>query len=387
MVDLSLKTSDANVWVNCSGSVQNTAHFPELPNVDSDGRNEGKAFHRLGEELIEAFITPGVDMPVASRHVGQMSDFNVVIDTDMFDSAMEYAKDVSDNATTYTASPVVECEIPIQFLRPGDFVRPDAYIIQPDANALIVYDAKYGHRFVSEFENYQLIIAAQAILDHHGFSGQDWDIELRVFQPRSYDGDGPFRSWCTNSDQIAPYIDKIIKAKDDALSDSPTLTPGPHCRKCAACRGCQALQSASYAAIDFIKGIGPGALPDNDELGIELGYMQHATDLIKSRLTGLEAQAKHQIKQGKVVTGYQLTPVEGRKAWVKGSDVYQIAAMVDLLDVDIRKPQELITPTQALKKGVDETVIKAYTEIPSKGVKLAKTDDAHIRRIFSEKNT
>lgn len=387
MVDLSLKASDANVWVNCSGSVQNTAHYPELPDHDSDGRNEGKAFHRLGEELVEAYITPGVDMPTASRHVGQMSEFNVVIDPEMFDAAMDYAKDISDNATTYAAPPFLERELPIQFLRPGDVVRPDAYIIQPEANALIVYDAKYGHSFVSEFENYQLIIGAQAILDHHGFSGEDFDIEMRMFQPRSYDERGTFRSWCTNSDQLAPYIDRIIKAKDDALSDCPDLTPGPHCRKCAACRGCIGLQRASYDSIDFIKGIGPGALPDNDHLAIELSYLQRGAELIKTRLTGLEAQAKHQLRNGETITGYRLQPVTGRTGWSSGFDVDTIAGVAEMMGVDIRQEPSLITPKQAVKKGVDETVINAYTETPSRGVKLAQTDDAHIRRIFSENKT
>jgi hypothetical protein len=56
--------------------------------------------------------------------------------------------------------------------------------------------------------------------------------------------------------------------------------------------------------------------------------------------------------------------------------------MADLMGVDARKPQQLLTPKQLEKKGIDTTVISAYTEQPSTGVKIVELTTDKIRNIF-----
>lgn len=57
--------------------------------------------------------------------------------------------------------------------------------------------------------------------------------------------------------------------------------------------------------------------------------------------------------------------------------------MGDLMGVDLRKPVELDTPAQARKKGVDESVIAAYSETPMTAIKLVEVDGTEARQVFT----
>lgn len=103
------------------------------------------------------------------------------------------------------------------------------------------------------------------------------------------------------------------------------------------------------------------------------------------RLSGLEEQALHEIKQGQHVTFYSAKTTYGRKRWKKDVPVDQVIMMGDLLGQNLRKPQELDTPAQCIKKGIDPSVIEQYAETPVTGVKLEQVDERSIRSVFERK--
>lgn len=60
-----------------------------------------------------------------------------------------------------------------------------------------------------------------------------------------------------------------------------------------------------------------------------------------------------------------------------------IIMMGDLMGQDLRKPVELDTPAQCIKKGIDPAVVEQYAETPSTGVKLEPVTERGIKMVFS----
>ena len=51
--------------------------------------------------------------------------------------------------------------------------------------------------------------------------------------------------------------------------------------------------------------------------------------------------------------------------------------------VDMYAPKKLCTPTQAIKKGIDEAVIKTYSSKPKTKMKLVEDDGSRARQAFT----
>jgi len=117
-------------------------------------------------------------------------------------------------------------------------------------------------------------------------------------------------------------------------------------------------------------------------LGLEIKQLRRIQDVIKNRLSGLEEQAMHEIRSGKSNPFLTVEQSYGRKRWKKDVPVDEVLMMGDLMGVDLRKPVELDTPTKVAKKGIDESVISAYSETPSTGWKLVEINTVKTRQIF-----
>ena len=82
---------------------------------------------------------------------------------------------------------------------------------------------------------------------------------------------------------------------------------------------------------------------------------------------------------GGCISGY----VKSRDGLSRAKNGKMIMMMGDLMGVDLRKPVELDTPAQARKKGVDESVIAAYSETPMTAIKLVEVDGTEARQVFT----
>lgn len=372
------KVSDANQWMRCNGSFRAQQAYPPLDVEPSQSRLEGRAAHEVAQKLFRN--EPFSDL------VGSLSKDGIVITDELFDAAREYFNEVWSfcNKHGRTHDIHIEESVPV----PGYanwFTIPDAWTtakLEDGTRILRVWDAKFGHRIVDPFENWQLLIGAFSICEFL-FEKPDV-IELVVVQPRGFTSEGTVRKWALSYDELRVYRQQVNETMLRVLDATPLCTPGTWCLDCSARAHCNTLQQQSYAGIDYVQSLQTHNLTGH-ALGVELRLLQRAQEMIKMRLSGLEEQALHEIKQGQHVTFYGAKTTYGRKRWKKDVPVEQVLMMGDLMGKDLRKPQELDTPAQCIKKGIDPSVVEQYAETPVTGVKLEQVNERAIRSVFERK--
>lgn len=372
------KVSDANQWMACNGSFRAQQAYPPLNVEPSQSRLEGRACHEVAQKLFRN--EPFSDL------VGSLSKDGIVITDELFDAAREYFNEVWGYCNSHNKihELCIEESIPV----PGYenwFTIPDAWVmvkLDGGTRVLRIWDAKFGHRIVDPFENWQLLIEAFSICEQ--FQTPPDIIELVIVQPRGFTSEGTVRKWSITPDELQSYRLQVAITRALVLDAAPMCTPGPHCLDCSARAHCDTLKQQSYAGVDYVQSLQTHNLSGH-ALGVELRLLQRAQEMIKMRLSGLEEQALHEIKQGQHVTFYSAKTTYGRKRWKKDVPVDQVIMMGDLLGQNLRKPQELDTPAQCAKKGIDPSVIEQYAETPVTGVKLEQVDERSIRSVFERK--
>ena len=369
------KVSDAGQWMTCNGSFRAQQAYPPLDVEPSQSRLEGRACHEVAQKLFKN--EPFSDL------VGSLSKDGIVITDELFDAAREYFNEVWGYCNTHSRTHDLHVEMPVSVLGYSDwYCIPDAWVYVPEGKVLRVWDAKFGHRIVDPFENWQLLIEAFSICEQ--FQTPPDIIELVIVQPRGFTSEGTVRKWALTYDELCAYRQQVNETMPRVLDATPLCTPGPHCLDCSARAHCDTLKQQSYAGIDYVTSLQTHNLSGH-ALGVELRLLQRAQEMIKMRLSGLEEQALHEIKQGQHVTFYNAKTTYGRKRWKKDVPVDQVIFMAELQGVDVRKPQELDTPAQCIKKGIDPSVVEQYAETPVTGVKLEQVDERAIKNVFSRK--
>jgi hypothetical protein len=315
--------------------------------------------------------------------IGSVSKEGIVITDELFDAAREVFNVIWGECNRLNKLQSLKIEQPCNVPGYDGWVCiPDAWFYDKSSNTLHVYDAKFGHRIVDPFENWQLLIEAFSICEQ--FQSPPDIIELVIVQPRGFTSDGTVRKWALTYDELCVYRQQVNETMPRVLDAVPLCIPGPHCLDCSARAHCDTLKQQSYAGIDYVTSLQTHNLSGH-ALGVELRLLQRAQEMIKMRLSGLEEQALHEIKQGQHVTFYSAKTTYGRKRWKKDVPVDQVIMMGDLLGQNLRKPQELDTPAQCVKKGIDPSIIEQYAETPVTGVKLEQVDERAIKNVFSRK--
>ena len=369
------KVSDAGQWMVCNGLFRAQQAHPPLNVEPSQSRLEGRAAHEVAQKLFKNEPFSGL--------VGSLSKDGIIITDELFDAAREYFNEVWGYCNTHGRVHDLHVEEVCPVPGYGDwYCIPDAWVYVPEVKVLRVWDAKFGHRIVDPFENWQLLIEAFSICEQ--FQSPPGIIELVIVQPRGFTGEGTVRKWALTYDELCAYRQQVNETILRVLDATPMCTSGPHCLDCSARAHCDTLKQQSYAGVDYVQSLQTHNLSGH-ALGVELRLLQRAQEMIKMRLSGLEEQALHEIKQGQHVTFYSAKTTYGRKRWKKDVPVDQVIMMGDLLGQNLRKPQELDTPAQCVKKGIDPSVIEQYAETPVTGVKLEQVDERSIRSVFERK--
>jgi len=364
-----LRPSGASTWVVCSGYVAMCAAYPEAPEEsDNDVREDGTAAHWLAAELWRG-------MQIAFN---TLSPNNRVCDEEMFDGVDLYLaqlRKVTD-AEWYIEQPV-DCSV----IYPGMSGTPDAWCYRP--GLLRVRDLKYGFRYVEVWENWQLIAYAAAIA-HMLKLPPDTLVELQIIQPRSFHRNGPVRTWTTTLASLAPFIQRLQLAAVAAMQPNPRCVPNPGCVDCAGRHGCEALQAASYTAMELSYSSVPLEL-DERALAAELSRLYEAHKRLEARIDGLQGQAEHMMRDGRVIPGWSLEPTYAREGYVPGTDA-AVFGLAQLFGVNAAAPPKAISPAQ-LRKQLPQVALAALamqTHKPSTGVKLKQVDKFQARRAFAK---
>lgn len=365
-----LSASSAARWVACAGSVKLCASYPS---EDTPKSLEGTAAHWVASETLLGKPQP---------QVGSLAPNGVEITEEMLDGADLYVTDVL-NATKGGGELHVEQTMGCRLIHPDCGGTPDAW--HHNSGKITIWDYKFGHGFVDVYVNWQLMVYAAGVLETLGVvngSGIDdsfFTFSFRVIQPRNYHRDGPVREWTIRADDLRAYFNILRAAAEAAwLRVDAKCTPNPECANCSARHVCEALQQTGFEGMDFAAGSTPLEL-SNDALGTELTLLYHYLDRLDARKTGLEEMAMAAIKAGNVVPGFALNSTTGRLGWTK--PVEEVIALGQMMGVEVSKPG-VITPTQAIKAGLPDTLVAQYSGRPPGSLKLVVADDRKARRIF-----
>lgn len=367
-----LPPSSAAAWRRCALWVTMNQLYPK---PDTPESLEGNAAHWVFAEML------------AGRQVaeGQVAPNDVVIIEEMIEGGELVVETV--RARVPAGIPLhVEERVAIPRIHSQCFGTPDIWAYLPDSGTLEVFDYKFGHRFVDEYENDQGIAYVAGIIDFladvlqqgPGLIDQHIIVNFTVIQPRCYYKGSSVRTWSILAADLRGHINQLAAAALAALSPQPVAVTNTECRDCPGRHACPALQQAAYADAEFSAQSGPVELSPA-AASLELRMLEHSLARLQSRVEGLQEFVGAVVRQGQSVPWHKVEQGYGRTVWTIPPD--QVVAMGQLMGADLSK-SGVVTPKEAKKRGVDETVIKAYSVTPLGTIKLVPVNSADARRVF-----
>lgn len=368
-----LAPSSAARRIQCPQSTTLEALFPE--DVEGEEAREGVAAHWAVSEQLSGRL---VD-------VGQIAPNGVVLTEEMMAGADIMLNDVEAALAPYGLRPLqgqIEARVFIPRIHPTSFGTPDYYILiqRPGMPLLLLlWDYKFGHRMVQAFENAQLVDYIAGICEGIHDMSPGVDIVATIVQPRSYSPEGHVRRWKTNLLGLRALINISSSAGHEALGPTPRAKVGPECRDCRARHACPQLQEVGFRAMDEARHVLPLDMTPA-AMGLELRHLDRAIALMNARRSGLAEQLERQARQGKPTPGWRLQAGSAREHWTVPAA--QVITTGKLMQVDLAKPTEAVTPNQAREKGLDPAIVAALSKRGAAAMALVEDDGSLARRVF-----
>lgn len=378
MKHAALPPSDSERWVNCTASPALQAQAPE-EGPRTEEQLEGDACHWLAGQALQLsrrtadFI--GLCDPQGTLITEEVSELSTV-SVDAINK-LASATEGKEGALRYVETTTPAAPDLIHTLNWG---TPDYWQWVPTLGVLDVLDEKYGYKIVHARENWQLINYAALVLAQLGVGlSEHIRVNLHIVQPRAYDAEGPHKIWSTTGGELRGYVNQLHSAANLAYTGDARTRTGTHCYKCRAASFCPAAQDAAAAAFEYVTQPITRELPGL-QLGNEYAMLLAAEQALKHRKDGVEAELAGRIKRGEP-TGYALDNPPGRLAWTRSDE--HIIQLGDLMGVDLRKPAQPCTPTQAKARGVDEVTVRALSVRKTGGTKLVPDSKTAAFAAFS----
>lgn len=373
-----LPPSSAHIWGSsngCTGWVKMMESIPpEERDIKTEKSIEGDQAHDLGAAMIDSSARGALDYPPKSGY-----------DSEMYQACELYANDVRGvmRDTRIFGAPYlgIEKKLDIWAIYKNSFGTPDAFIYDYTSDNLYVWDFKYGHAYVEEFENWQCMCYAAGIISllvTEGLDDKNLKIHIRIVQPRAYGGGGPIREWCLSAIELKHYVKILADNAQKALSSEALNRTGPHCRYCEARKFCPDALNTGVVLYENVSTPSPQNM-SLKSMGVQYSILKRAKEQIDALESGYKEQIIYLLKSGKSIPGYNLTPALGRMRWNRPEE--EIISMGDMMGVDLRNIKAL-TPNQAREKNINEELIKSFSERPNNGYKLEKDDTKMANRIF-----
>ena len=376
--------SSAGIWgapEGCPGWPMMSAQYPETER--SEHAKRGDAAHYMGAEILKQ-VQAGYDKVNApSNWIGQKAPNGVVIDPEIVDSVKIYVDDVilstSQNHIFY-----VEERIECPRIHPLSFGYVDCYAHNEAVNDVIIWDFKHGRVKVEVFKNWQMINYASGVLDKlgiDGYSDQFTRVRFRIVQPRAFHRDGDVREWSVMASDLRGEFNLLAANARPATDGTGQAHSGGQCRFCSARFACDAAWEAGMVLYEATDSTEPRELSVM-ELAKKFEIVQRAKKQLEYLETGLEERIKSLIRSGQQVPGYMVEEGYGREEWFK--PVSEVMLMGNMLGHDLKK-DSVITPNQARKLGVDESILKAYAGRKKAGFRVVPEDRDKAKLIFGGK--
>lgn len=364
-----LAPSSAPIWGFCSGSVN--AQRGRIPRVNQR-TIDGSASHWVGAEVLQCHIK-GDSFRTAAMWIGARDPDQTFIDAEMAEGAQTYVDEIL-RVVDLRGAPItalcVEQRVHMPAIHLQNWGTLDAFLASNGGAVWDLWDYKFGHLGVDPEENLQMIDYIEGKKHELGVNGHDDQhirVNIHVVQPFCYDGRGVVRTWSIMLHELRPYFNQLHAQAHRAI-DSPTLTPGKHCRHCEAVVDCSAARRMLYDLKDWQDS--PFALDamTSRDLRVEASILEDLERVVKSRREAIQDQLKHLIKNGDTASGLLLETSEGRAKFSAPDSA--IIAMFKAINVEAVKPK-LLTPNQVLQatpkalKETAEIMIKQVTTRPT----------------------
>ena len=376
-----LAPSSASVWApetGCTAAPLMMQTYPELE--EKIEAKEGTAAHEICEKII--LSTRDGARCKREEVVGMIATNNVVFTDEMYDSAEVYANDVLKIialAVKETTIFSLEQKVDISVVHELCFGTPDTWLYRPLIDTIYIWDFKHGFEIVEVFENWQCLTYLSGIFASDPRLTGDTKIHIRVIQPRGFHRDGEIREWCLTGTEMFKYYNQIKLNANKSLGPDAEALSGPHCKYCSGRHACTAALNAGMSFYEMASSPLPVELSD-DALGTQLAIIVRARKQLEYLETGMREQAKSRLRAGSALTGWRLAQTFSKINWKVPYD--EIINLGSHMRVDLRV-KKIVTPTQAKTLGLDENLVKAYSEKTKAGLTLEPDDKNRAKRIFT----
>jgi len=330
---------------------------------------EGTAAHWCFEQMFAGVIP----------EVGTSAPNGILVTDEMLDGAELYVDTVRgmvpDGVKLYVEYKLTMSKV----VHEENWGTPDTFALGTEA--LWLFDYKYGHRYVEEFENWQLIDYVGGIYESCGCRHRDdFPVHITIVQPRVFNRGKPVRTWSTTIGALQTYWAKLAAAAPIAMCDDAPCVPGDWCEFCNGRHACEALQRTALAATDAAYSSIPLVLPPL-AAARELRAMQRAASMLEARVTGLQQQLLDLCKAGVNVPHYAIERAQGRQRWIR--PLPEVIALGQMFGLKLDKPAA-ITPKQAIKAGVPAGVVAQMSDEPLGEWRLVEVTTDKARKIFDK---
>lgn len=368
-----LPPSGADAWVHCPKWPAMNAAYPQDDTADT---LVGNAAHWALAQLFQG-------SPVT---VGEVAENGEILTEEMVQSAHETFEWASAQfPESAFDSNLTEVRLPIRSIHEVCFGTTDRVQISP--SHIVILDFKHGHRFVSEFENWQLLAYLRGVLDWLISQGRgdeipNMRISLAIAQPRAYDRRGHFRVWEIEAGtDLSRYWIQLWNAAIAAFADDPVAVAGPHCLDCPGRAKCDALRDSGHRVVSVAR-----ASPPHDltalEAAAEYDLLAEAAAILKARMRGLEDEMVAAHERGERGFGFSLERSFGNKVWSLPPE--QVAVLGQMYGIELSRIA-VKTPTQAISAGLPADIVDQYASRPLGEPKLIKSELTLAHRAFSKK--
>jgi Protein of unknown function (DUF2800) len=364
-----VRPSGLGLTVPCPGSLQTQERVPPVPETREQA--EGSVAHIVALKYAQGL---GHLFPV-----GHKLDYNGTpweITEDMVDGALMYKEEAQVGGRFEEGVNIPD--IP-ECAGTPDYWR---YIVETFLKLLKVIDYKFGHRYVEVWEHWQTLAYASGIARFLNLP-LDFAVTLVIVQPRCYTG-APIREWKTTVGEIYGLIaERVTPRVQLALTADPPTYAGRHCLDCRARHACKTLQHSTANIVEFAATSEVQYLPP-EAVGPELRILKEAMKHLEARYTGLYEQASNLARSGQRIPFWSMERTKGKFDWVNETPHAQIIGMAELMQVNVRKPEKLLTPTQAIDAGIDRSIIEQYAKHYPGATRLVEDNTTTLRKVFKQ---
>lgn len=344
----------------CNGSrlMESSTHSIKQ---DNTVRDEGNAAHWLVEQVHAGHFT-------AEELIDRKAPNGVYITAEMVEHLEDYMADASMGGI----------EVSTSHGTPSWQIngRADSVSYVEAQKHLDIGDLKYGWSIVEPEDNWTLISHALGWIQQNPDKPVE-SITFTIYQPRPYHPEGRVRSWTIETKELDALWDRIATTLTDP---SDMLQTSPQCTNCPALATCPAARRAQMNGIEASEQAFNDEL-DNDELSFQIDQVSRAIEVLKQQEKAYKDLAQHKIRQGEIVNNYALNQDLANTSWLS---CMTPEFLQNLTGKDLVGKKVLVTPNQAIKKGVSKEVVAIMTERRVKGVKLVRMDaNTKAKKMFN----